>query len=60
MTSALRVVGVMGSTYVQLEQEIAKALHGVQPEQVVSISYSTSRILGLWLQHHALIVTSPA
>lgn len=33
-----------------------RALAGIPPERIVSISYSTSRLFALWLQHHALIV----
>jgi hypothetical protein len=35
---------------------IERALADVPTERIVSISYSTTRILGIWLQHHALIV----
>ena len=33
-----------------------RALAGIPAERIVSISYSTSRIFAIWLQHHALIV----
>jgi len=33
-----------------------KALAQVPPERIVSISYSTSRLLSVWLQHHVLII----
>jgi len=45
-----------GSTYGSFERQVEKALAGVPPERIVSISYSTSRIFTGWLQHHALIV----
>jgi hypothetical protein len=56
MSERLRSVGVLGTTYKDLQREMDRALAGISPERIVSISYSTSRILTLWLQHHALIV----
>ena len=56
MSERLRAVGVLGGTYKTFEREMERALTGVVPERIVSISYSTSRIFGMWLQHHALIV----
>jgi hypothetical protein len=56
VTERLKAIGVLGSTYRSFEREMDKALSGVSPERVVSISYSTSRIFAIWLQHHALIV----
>jgi hypothetical protein len=56
MSERLRAVGVLGSTYKTFEREMERALAGIPPERIVSISYSTSRILAVWLQHHALIV----
>jgi hypothetical protein len=56
MSERLRAIGVLGSSYTAFEREIEKALADVPPERIVSISYSTSRIFAIWLQHHALIV----
>ena len=56
MSERLRTVGVLGTTYKDLEREMERALDGIAPERIVSISYSTSRLFALWLQHHALIV----
>ena len=56
MTEGLRAVGVLGSTYKTFEREMNRALAGIPAERIVSISYSTSRIFAIWLQHHALIV----
>jgi hypothetical protein len=56
MSDQLRAMGVPGTTYRTFEREMEKALAGIAPERIVSISYSTSRIFALWLQHHALIV----
>ena len=56
MSEKLRAVGVLGTTYKDFEREMERALSGIPPERIVSVSYSTSRIFALWLQHHALIV----
>lgn len=56
MSERLRAVGVLATTHKDLEREMERALAGIAPERIVSISYSTSRIFALWLQHHALIV----
>jgi hypothetical protein len=56
MTDKLRVVGVLGATYREFERELERVLAGVPADRIVSISYSTSRILTIWLQHHALVV----
>ena len=56
MDDETKVMTVLGTTSKNLEREIEHALRGVTPERVITISYSVSRILGLWLQHHALIV----
>lgn len=56
MTDRLRAIGVLGGTYRSFEREMEQALSGVPAERIVSVSYSTSRIFTIWLQHHALIV----
>jgi hypothetical protein len=52
----MQVITVLGWSYRSLRREVEAALRGVAPEQVVAVSYAVSRILGLALQHHALIV----
>jgi hypothetical protein len=56
MTARLKAIGILASTYGSFERQVEKALAGVPPEHIVSISYSTSRAFTVWLQHHALIV----
>jgi hypothetical protein len=56
MNDAMRVIGVTAGTTGALEREVALALRDVPPEHVRSISYSATRLLGIWLQHHELIV----
>lgn len=51
-----KVIGILAPTYARLEREVAKALRDVAPERVITISYAVSRILGVALQHHVLIV----
>jgi hypothetical protein len=51
-----KVITVLGWSYRNLEREIETALRDVPPEQNITISYAVSRILGIALQHHALIV----
>lgn len=56
MNERLKTIGVLGSTYASFERELNKVLKDLPADRLVSISYSTSRILTIWLQHHALIV----
>jgi hypothetical protein len=51
-----RVITVLGWSYRSLEREVDAALSGVAPERIVTVSYAVSRILGVALQHHALII----
>jgi hypothetical protein len=51
-----KVIGILAPTTARLERDVAEALRGVAPERVITISYAVSRILGVALQHHALIV----
>jgi hypothetical protein len=51
-----KVIAILAPTSARLERDVAKALRDVVPERVIAISYTVSRILGVWLQHHALIV----
>jgi hypothetical protein len=43
-------------TYQGPQREIQDALRCVAPERIITVPYAVSRILGVWLQHHALIV----
>jgi len=56
MSEKLRVASVLGATYKTFERELEQVLDGVPADRIVSISYSTSRIFAIWLQHHALVV----
>lgn len=51
-----KVITLLGWSSRNLEREVEAALSGVAPERVIAISYAVSRILGIALQHHALIV----
>jgi len=50
------VKGILASSYGRLQQEVASALDGVEPERIICIEYAVSRLFGVLLQHHALIV----
>jgi hypothetical protein len=50
------VITVLGWSYRSLEREVEAALSGVAPERIITVSYAVSRILGVALQHHALII----
>ena len=56
MADETEVITVLGTTYQGLQREVQDALRGVAPERIITVSYAVSRILGVWLQHHALIV----
>ncbi len=56
MSERLRAIGVLGSTYRSFERQVDKVLEDVPADRIVSISYSTTRIFTVLLQHHALIV----
>jgi len=56
MSEKLKAIGVLASTYRSFEREVEKVLKDVPPDRIVSISYSTTRVFAVWLQHHALIV----
>jgi hypothetical protein len=56
MAGEVKAVGVLTTTYDILLEGVEQALANVPDERIVSISYSTTRILGIWLRHHALIV----
>ena len=56
MNGRLKSVALLASTYGSLERQLEKALTSVSSEQIVSISYSTTRIFTVFLQHHVLIV----
>lgn len=56
MAGRIKALGVFSATYDTLLEEVEHALGGVPDERIVSISYDATRILGLFLRHHALIV----
>jgi hypothetical protein len=56
MSDRLRTICLLGATAKDLEWRVDRALTGIAPDRIVSISYSTSRIFTIWLQHHVLIV----
>jgi hypothetical protein len=56
MGERLKTITVLGGTHAAFERELDKSLNGVPADRIVSISYSTSRLFTIWLQHHALIV----
>jgi hypothetical protein len=56
MPDETKVITILGGTYKDLQREIEDALRGVAPDQIITVSYAVSRIFGVWLQHHALIV----
>jgi hypothetical protein len=51
-----KVIAILAPTSARLERDVANVLRDVAPDRIISISYTVSRILGVWLQHHALIV----
>jgi hypothetical protein len=51
-----KVIGILAPTSAKLEIDVAEALRDVPSERIITISYAVSRIFGVWLQHHALIV----
>jgi hypothetical protein len=51
-----KVIAILAPTSARLERDVANVLGDVAPDRIISISYTVSRILGVWLQHHALIV----
>lgn len=56
MNGRFKSVTLLASTYGSLERQLEKALTGVSSEQIVSISYSTTRLFTVFLQHHVLVV----
>jgi hypothetical protein len=54
-----RVLVIVAGTAHGLVKDVTKALTDVSPERIITIQYRVSRILGLTLQHHALIVLRP-
>jgi len=56
VASETKVIAILAPTSSRLERDLASALRDLAPERIISISYTVSRILGIWLQHHALIV----
>ena len=56
MAETTSVITVLAGTGRILERRVEEALRDVAPERIVAVSYAVSRILGITLQHHALIV----
>jgi hypothetical protein len=48
MNERVKAIGILASSYGSLERQVEKALAGISPERIVSISYSTSRIFTVW------------
>jgi hypothetical protein len=51
-----RVVGLLAGTRQSLAEQVEETLRGVPPEHVITVSYAVSRVLGLSMTHHALVV----
>jgi hypothetical protein len=47
---------IVAGTAHRLARDVTEALTDVAPERIITIQYRVSRILGMSLQHHALIV----
>ena len=56
MADTTSIITVLAGTGRMLERRIEEALRDVPPERIVGVSYAVSRVLGITLQHHALIV----
>lgn len=56
MSEQLKTIGILASTYRSFERQVDQTLRDVPADRVISISYSTSRLFTIFLQHHALIV----
>ncbi len=54
--AATTAITCLAGTGRELERQVEAALRDVSPEQIVSVSYAVSRVFGMALQHHALIV----
>lgn len=50
------VVALLAATETRMQRKVASTLEGVSPDQIVAVSYSVSRLLGMASQHHALII----
>ena len=51
-----RVIVIVAGTANRLVSDVTEALRDTAPERIITIQYRVSRILGISLQHHALIV----
>jgi hypothetical protein len=51
-----RVIVIVAGTANRLMSDVTEALRDTAPERIITIQYRVSRILGISLQHHALIV----
>lgn len=50
------MVALLAATETRMQRKVASTLEGVSPDQIVAVSYSVSRLLGVASQHHALII----
>ncbi len=55
----IKAVTLLAGTGHGLAQQVEEALEGVPAEHVISVSYAVSRLFGITLQHHALVVVKP-
>lgn len=56
MQGNIRAITCLGGTGKALEHAVEESLRDIPSEQIISVSYAVSRLLGITLQHHALIV----
>jgi hypothetical protein len=52
----IKTIVLLAGTSRVLEKRVDDALRDIPPDRIVAISYAVSRIFGVTLQHHALIV----
>jgi len=58
MAATTKTIVLLAGTSRVLEKRVDEVLRDVPPDQILAISYAVYRILGVTLQHHALIVLS--
>ena len=52
----IKAVSLLAGTGHRLAQQVEEALQDVPAENVITVSYAVSRVFGITLQHHALVV----
>ena len=57
---ATMAITCLAGTGRALEHQIEESLRDIPPERIVAVSYAVSRLFGITLQHHALIVVKHA